>query len=71
MKENLYVVYGDLRSPFWREAPCGPWQQDGCQWLPSVSIYSAYRRARKSTDTLVGHASHAGVVGVVDVGVGA
>lgn len=57
--------------PLWREAPGGPGQQDRGERLPRVAVHGTYRRAGKAADALRDHADHAGVVGVVDVGVGA
>lgn len=36
-----------------------------------MAVHSTYRRAGETADALGDHAGHAGVIGVVDVGVGA
>lgn len=57
--------------PLWGKAPRGFGEQDGGEWLSCVSIHSAYGRAGVAADALRGDPTHTGVVGVVDVGVGA
>ena len=68
-KRPRWNLLSGQHSPLWRKAPRRSWQQDGGERLSRVSVHSAYGRARESTDALGWNSDHAGVVGVVDVGV--